>query len=433
MLRYTADMQNTNNKKKQTPIASELEDNGIIIELTCDHKTQGTALAVWDNNSYQMKPCIKTSQGMCIPYRYTHPLIKHKLMLLPEQPEEFGTDEDLVANIRSYLHKYVDISPSFELLAAHYILVTWVYDAFPELPYLRVRGDFGSGKTRFLKVVGSICYRPLFASGASTVSPIFHMLDSLKGTLIVDEADFRFSDATSEMIKILNNGNVRGFPVLRCQVTSNNSYEPRAFNIFGPKIVATRGHYEDRALESRFLTEDTGLQKLREDIPVSLPNTYASEAQVLRNKLLMYRFRNYTTITNSGIPRDLLLEPRINQMFAPLLHVAKDESIQYQLLELAREFNEELKAERGMDTEARVLLITRSLQKQSNDPLSIKRITNVYIDRFASDSDMRITTRFIGTVIRKQLGIKTRKSNGVYIIPQSEHDKLQILFKKYDV
>ena len=58
------------------------------------------------------------------------------------------------------------------------MLLSWVYDAFNEVPYLRLRGDFGSGKTRFLLTVGALCNKPIFASGASTVSPIFHTLDA---------------------------------------------------------------------------------------------------------------------------------------------------------------------------------------------------------------------------------------------------------------
>jgi hypothetical protein len=67
-----------------------------------------------------------------------------------------------------------------------------VYDAFNEFPYLRFRGDYGTGKSRALIVVGSLCYKAYFASGASTVAPIFHTLDLFRGTLILDEADFRF-------------------------------------------------------------------------------------------------------------------------------------------------------------------------------------------------------------------------------------------------
>jgi len=111
-----------------------------------------------------------------------------------------------------------------KLFADDYVLFSWVYDAFNELPYLRLRGDAGSGKTRFLLIVGSLCYKPIFASGASTVSPLFRILDSMRGTLIVDEGDFRFSDEKAELVKILNNGNGRGFPVLRSESVSGKEF-----------------------------------------------------------------------------------------------------------------------------------------------------------------------------------------------------------------
>jgi hypothetical protein len=82
--------------------------------------------------------------------------LKHGVVLFPSRPEEFGTDADLVGEIRSFLHRYVDLNPVFEQIAAYYVLCAWVYDRFNELPYLRVPGDAGSGKRRFLLTVGSL-------------------------------------------------------------------------------------------------------------------------------------------------------------------------------------------------------------------------------------------------------------------------------------
>ena len=135
-------------------------------------------------------------------------------------------------------------------------------------------GDHGSGKTRALLTIGSLCYKGLFASGASTVSPIFHTLDAFRGTLIFGGADFRFSDERAEIVKILNNGNVSGLPVLRTMMNRQREFNPQAFQVFGPKIVATRGSYEDKGLESRFLTEEMGSRKLRSDIPINLPEGF---------------------------------------------------------------------------------------------------------------------------------------------------------------
>jgi hypothetical protein len=167
-----------------------------------------------------------------------------------------------------------------------------VYDAFNELPYLRVRGDYGSGKTRFLLVIGALAYKAFFGSGASTVSPLFHIQDAFRGTLVLDEADFRLSDEKAEVVKILNNGNVAGMPVLRTMQNGKGELQPRAFQVFGPKVLASRGSYEDQALESRFLTEAMGGRPLRQGIPINLPDAYRDEARALRNKLLVYRFRN---------------------------------------------------------------------------------------------------------------------------------------------
>jgi len=94
-----------------------------------------------------------------------------RVVLLPSEPEEYGSEEQLLAEIQSFIHRYVDVSSLFEKIASYYVLFSWVYDRFNELPYLRLRGDPGSGKTRVLLMVGSLCYKPIFASDASTVSP----------------------------------------------------------------------------------------------------------------------------------------------------------------------------------------------------------------------------------------------------------------------
>jgi hypothetical protein len=211
----------------------------------------------------------------------------------------------------------VDVSPLFETIASYCVLFSWVYDSFNELPYLRVRGDIGSGKTRCLLTIGSLCYKPIFASGASTVSPIFRILDSFHGTLIVDEGDFRFSDEKAEIVKILNNGNARGFPVLRSESVSGKEFDPRAYGVFGPKLIATRNYFEDRALEMRCLTEETGGRKLRDDIPLNLPTDWKIRARDIRNKLLMFRFRKFGKHHLHPNTLDRSIEPRLAQVSVP--------------------------------------------------------------------------------------------------------------------
>ncbi|MCG3198811.1 MAG: hypothetical protein HUU16_14740 [Candidatus Omnitrophica bacterium] len=414
------------------PLVSATLADGTLIETLYRSDPAETSFCVFKDGSWSNEPDIVIGGKRYVPYSPSNNLLKHEVVLFPSEPEGYGTEEDLIASIRAYVHRYVDLSPLFEQIAAYYVLFSWVYDAFGELPYLRVRGDYGSGKTRFLLITGSLCYKPIFASGASTISPLFRILDAFKGTLILDEADFRMSDERAEIVKILNNGNVKGFPVLRSEVTRDKEFKPTAFSVFGPKIVATRGDYQDPALESRFLKEDLGTRPLREDIPINLPPGYKEEALHLRNQLLLFRFKNRTKrrIVEGLIDRSI--EPRLNQIFIPLLSIIEDGQAREDLQDLARAYNTELVTDRGMDMEAQVLQVIRDL-REAGEPLSLKAITSWFADRHAEEYDRKITPKWIGYVIRKKLHLKTYKSDGVFVIQPDQKPVLERLFRKYGV
>lgn len=405
------------------------------MEMVYRPKERQTAFMLWKDGTWQEVPSVSIDTALrFIPYSPHNNLIENQIVLFPSHPEEYDSEEALLAEIQSFIHRYVDVSPFFEKIASYYVLFSWVYDSFNELPYLRFRGDYGCGKTRSLLTIGSLCYKPIFASGASSVSPLFRMLESFKGTLIIDEGDFRFSDEKAEMVKILNNGNAKGFPVLRSEVAGNKEFNPRAYAVFGPKLVGTRGFFKDRALESRFITEEMGQRRLRDDVPINLPASHKEEALHLRNKLLLFRFRNFGKQTASEALVDRSIEPRLNQIFVPLLSIIRDERMRAEIREVARKYNEEIMVERGMDMEAQILEILKDMTASSiATTLGIKEIASWFSDRYGEDYDRKITTKWIGYVIRKKLNLKTHKSNGVYVIPPSEKPKLERLYERYGI
>ena len=208
------------------PAASGVFENGKILEMVYRPQDRETAFILWDGDKWSVeRKYMVNKRELLVPYSPHNNLIKNEVVLLPSEPEEYHSEENLVSEIQAFIHRYVDISPLFEKIAAYYVLFSWIYDGFNELPYLRLRGDYGSGKTRCLLIVGSLCYKPIFASGASSVSPLFRILDIYRGTLIIDEGDFRASDERAEVVKILNNGNAKGFPVLRSEVVGKE-YNP---------------------------------------------------------------------------------------------------------------------------------------------------------------------------------------------------------------
>ena len=423
------------NQGRTIPTVSRRLPGGGLLELIYQPDTRRTAFAVFRDGQVSVENFLDPDIGeRLIPVPATNNLIKHGAIVLPERPEPYGSVNELIEAIREYLFRYVDLSERFQRIASYYILLTWVYDAFNELPYLRLRGDFGSGKTRALVVIGSLCYKAFFASGASTVSPIFHTLDTFRGTLIFDEADFRFSDEKSELVKIFNNGNAKGFPVLRTAITVKREFDPRAFNVFGPKIVAMRRSFEDQALESRFLTEEMGQRSLRDDIPINLPDTQKEEARSLRNRLLMYRFQSLERIRVNESLVDPLLSPRLNQILIPLLSIIDDERLQEEVRDSVKSFDQELYAERSASAEAGVLEILAELLEQSERPnIPISEVTAAFVARFGQEYDRPITNRFVGGILRKRLRLLTYKSHGVYVIPAAEKPKVNQLCIRYGV
>lgn len=431
--------QKTQNDKRErlVPTVSAVLSDGTILEMVFKSDERRTAFIVCKENDWrEVSSYDIDAANKFIPYTPKNNLIKNQVVLLPSQLEEYGSEEKLISEIQNYIHRYVDLSPLFEKIATYYVLFSWVYDSFNELPYLRMRGDYGTGKSRFLSIVGSVCYKPIFASGASTVSPIFRTLDAFKGTLIVDEGDFRFSDEKAEIVKILNNGNVKGFPVLRSEVSDKGKeFNPRAYHVFGPKIVAQRGFFDDKALESRFITEEAGKRKLRDDVPINLPDIYKEESLLLRNKLLLFRFRNFGKHQTDAALIDRSIEPRLNQIFVPLLSIIKDESTRHTLKEVAKQYDREILNDRGTEVQAQVLEVIRDLlASDENTKPSVRDITKWFSDRFGEDYERKVTAKWIGSIIRKKLGIKTERSDhGLYFVPPAEIPNLNRLYKKYGI
>ena len=432
--------QNLNNiiqnvkRQKLIPSVSVVLPDGALLEMVYDPSEKRSAFALWQDGKVTEEASFSlASSQKLVPYSPDNNLIKNEVVLFPSEPQKYDSEEQLLFEIQSFIHRYVDVSPLFEKIASYYALFSWVYDGFNELPYLRLRGDPGSGKTRFLLIVGSICYKPIFASGASTVSPLFRIIDAFRGTLIIDEGDFRLSDERAEIVKILNNGNARGFPVLRSEVTPKREFNPTAYSVFGPKLVATRGFFEDRALESRCITEEMGQGKLRGDVPINLPSSYKEEARAIRNKLLLFRFRTFHNRQARESLVDRAIEPRLNQVFVPLLSIIEDRKAREDLQSLARQINRDLIADRGMDMEAQILEIIRDLIASGSQRLSVKDITDWFTDRHEKDYKRPITTKWIGTTIRKKLHLQTRKSHGVFVIPEEEIHKLNRLYEKYGI
>jgi hypothetical protein len=350
----------------------------------------------------------------------------------------YGSLGSLLAEVRDFIHRYVELPLNFEAIAALYILLSWVYEPLPTLPYLRALGDYGTGKTRLLEVVGAIAFRAIRAAGATTPSPIFRIIDMYRGSLVLDEADFNRSDAMAEIVKILNSGYKPGSPVLRSEPTNNKKWEPHSYDVFGPKILATRKRWGDRALESRCLTwESEGLT--REDIPIVLGPRFQIEAATLRCKLLGFRldYLPKVIVLNLEDARPTgNLEPRLQEILLPLKAIAQgDTALEATLDEFITGMQAELNEDRRNSLPALVLEAILSIREEGGE-LSATAITERLnegdlVKEHLEHPERGISPRRVGAIV-KSLGLRTRQATtSRRAIIQWDNHRIAILCRRY--
>lgn len=394
-----------------------------VVELIHDPATEQTRFAVADDGAVDIRDSVELPGGETLrPIPASNNLLRHRVVRLPTGVGDYASLAALRDDLAAFIARYVALPPRFLPIAVHYVMLSWVYDGFNELPYLRFRGDYGSGKTRALNVIGTLLYKPLFASGATTISPIFHALDLFRGSLVLDEADFRFSDERAEIAKILNNGNQRGFPVLRSVATPQKTYDPRAFHVFGPKLIAMRGNFSDLAIESRCLTAWMDEVAVGASVPITLPPGFATEAEHLRNQLLRFRCNIRPLLPFQTLPTSPHLSARGNQMLGALLSLADDSDMKTAIIEQLREEETARGSARLEESAALVLDALSAQMKQGEAHVPISAIRTELIARHGTEFERPPTARYVGSVLRTRFGLRTWKSHGVYrvTLPSAE-------------
>ncbi len=327
------------------------------------------------------------------------------MIKLPTNVEKYGDEKQLSQDIQAHIHKWLDISPKYEKMVSWAVMYYWLYDKFDTVPYLRALGDTGTGKTRFLDVIGGLSYKPCFVSGAVTPAPIYRMIPRWKGTIILDEADFSDSSEYGEVTKILNCGFQKNRPVVRCK--QNDADTLQYFDAYCPKIIATRRTFKDRALESRCLTEmmrETG----RKDIPDILPPEFHEEQESLRNKLLLFRLKNWGKIDpNKALSIDLNgIEPRIRQATRCLasLFVNMPDMMQ-DFKNFLLNYQEDLIEERSDSFDGVIVNALTSLKEDGLERITSKDIADKMMGDYGLE---RVTPQSVGKHL-KSLGIRSKK------------------------
>lgn len=131
---------------------------------------EGVLFWTYQNGLYEMCSMIERNDTSFIPPADPGKLAEKGVVLLPSAPDDSYTHPELVASLKRFVLTYADVPDFWANLIAHYVLMTWVYDRFTAVPYLRFQGEPQTGKTRLLQIAGVIfaCIDPVAPVGFTT-------------------------------------------------------------------------------------------------------------------------------------------------------------------------------------------------------------------------------------------------------------------------
>ncbi len=449
---------------------------GWLVEYLYDPETDKALLAYRDpDRKMGVAESIEIEGKRYIPQMPTN-FIRDGGVLFPSEIGPQKSTRELVAIIEMFVNQHYLLENKYlSRTIAYYVLLTWMYDSFNAICYLRAMGEAGAGKSELMRRVGHLCYRMITASGASTAATLFRVVEMFKGTVFIDEADLHDGGDMSNMIvKFLNQGAMKGTPIQRLterMSPEGKFYEVENYQTYGPKLIAMRKDFKDDAVASRSLTiklmPREPIELKAKGIKLQINSEFRDRARAIRNLLLRWRLSVWEPeIEISDDLMDLEISSRLNQVTMPIKALAKDDpELLDEITKFLRALNADLVLSRSMTIAARIVEAlwrihnTESLREKyiiktaDNEGEMIligdvAKVANDIIDEMNALGEGEIeedesakrkrkrdslTARGVGSLIRNELQLQVGERRGKGFPVYWDQIKLEALAKRYGV
>lgn len=337
---------------------------------------------------------------------------QNSCLVFPSDIENYGSADELISEIRSFMTKYMQLDDIYEIMLPYFVLYTWIHDEFPFSIYVHFVGSTGTGKSRAIDVLSSLCYKGIRGSGSITTASLFRIVDQFQGTLFLNEFEMTVNeDGGNEKLLILKSGS-ENYSIFRTE-GEKEKYVQKYF-MKCPKVFGGEKEIADAGLESRTIT--IPMKQAKRKIPLYLPSSFYRESEKLRNKLLRWRLDHLDTIDidemQEGYADLASLDKRAQQIMTPLYHLAGEKEKQY-IAEYAKKMEDDTYQARRDSIGGRLFLIILTFYGMGN-PLVLKDIA----EEFSSKERGDYKPRKVAGIIRKELAID---------IEEEGHDKVRTI------
>lgn len=225
---------------------------------------------------------------------------------------------------------YFKDKTTYKVLAL-YIMATYYYELFGQMPYLFLNGQKGSGKSTLLAALKLYCFNAKFIVDI-TEAGLFRLCSFEGGTIILDEMENLTSRAKTQdstMASVLKGGYSNSGGVYR---HNQEKGVTESFNIYTPKIIANIFGLDDviadRCIEVRTYRFDMSKgehqsledPKLYKDLHMDEIKNLTSRCCISALKYFQILYKIYTDKKTQIISTN---SPRSAQIMKPLLAVAR--------------------------------------------------------------------------------------------------------------
>lgn len=214
-----------------------------------------------------------------------------------------------------------DLQAGYVALVSVWVILGYLYQLWPAVPYLLIKGPGGSGKSTLMEVLQQLCYNAHLVC-QTTPSALYRMLHHSGGVLLHDEAEF-LRNTKSELMQSLNSILLAGYKRSGAIVTINepfgDSWRPATYTFYGPKAISCIN-----GVLGTLLSRCIGITMLRADKTSGRPlvSMASTDWQQIRDTLYCCSLRHAPIWQEGSLRPCIEFSGRDAEKFGPLLAIA---------------------------------------------------------------------------------------------------------------